>query len=386
VKRVAIVGATGFVGSNLVEVLRASGSYDVRPWIHSSGNAWELARRGTPLEMVDITSAREVRKAVADCHYVVNCSRDGKEVMIGGLRNLLRACRAAGVERFVHLSSVAVYGEPPPPESAREDADTRPAPGSYGAIKLRQDRMVEAAAGAGLKCVTLCPPNITGAGSFALLMVVDAIRDGSLVLVDEGGTAVNWVDVRNLVHAIEKAFTCDQADGKRIFVTDGEETTWRDTVEALAPLAEREPPLPSVSGEEARRMAPPEVRRRLSVIRSFKHLVSSDVRQAMRKDPIFEKVDGTLRGLVPRILENPIRLWLSGPTRVAKIDGRGPVNARLVETQLRGVRHGCAKAREVLGYEPPYTFAESMRIFSAWYRAFQGMDRESWPLIRELLV
>ncbi|MHC4134106.1 MAG: NAD-dependent epimerase/dehydratase family protein [Planctomycetota bacterium] len=387
-KRVAIVGASGFVGTHLVEVLRAKGGYDVQPWIHSTGNAWALARRGAALEIVDVTSARQVRNAMKGCHYVVNCARNGNAVMIKGLKNMLSAARSHGVERFVHLSSVAVYGEPPPPESALEDAPAQPAPATYGAVKLRQDDMVEAAARAGLPCVTLCPPNITGAGSYALMMLVDSIRDGKLVLVDEGRLAANWVDVRNLVHAIELGFTCTPVDGRRIFVTDDVDTTWKDTVEALAPLAECELPLPSVSKEEAARLVPQEERKRLNPIRSLLHLVSGDVRAAMRKDPIFAKVDRALRGSVgifPTSVEDKLRLWIAGPTRVAKVDGRGPVDVRMIETQLREVRHKCIKAREVLKYDPPHSFAESMRIFGAWYRACQGMDLEAWPLIRELV-
>jgi len=388
VKRVAIVGASGFVGTHLVEVLRANGGYDVRPWIHSTGNAWALARRGAALETVDITSPRQVRDAMKGCHYVVNCARNGNEVMIKGLKNLLSAARGAGVERFVHLSSVAVYGEPPPAESAREDAAARPAAGTYGAIKLRQDDMVEAAAHAGLPCVTLCPPNITGAGSYALMMLVDSIRAGKIVLVEEGKLAANWVDVRNLVHAIELGFSCSPADGRRIFVTDDVDTTWKDTVEALAPLAECDLPLPSLSKEEARRLIPKEERQRLNPLNSMKHLISGDVRAAMRRDPIFAKVDRALRGsvsIVPTSVEDRLRLWIAGPTHVAKGDGKTPIDVRMLETQLREVRHKCTKAREVLKYNPPYSFAESMGIFASWHRACQGMNTDSWPLIRELI-
>jgi nucleoside-diphosphate-sugar epimerase len=83
--------------------------------------------------------------------------------MIDGLRNILAACRSAGVRRFVHLSSVLVY-DPPPPESTDEDAPAIPQPGaeSYGFMKLEQDKMVQGAAKSRLPAVILCPPNISG--------------------------------------------------------------------------------------------------------------------------------------------------------------------------------------------------------------------------------
>jgi len=45
-KRIAVVGASGFVGSTLVERLLARGDVEVVPFIHTSGNAMRLARRG----------------------------------------------------------------------------------------------------------------------------------------------------------------------------------------------------------------------------------------------------------------------------------------------------------------------------------------------------
>jgi len=381
--KVAIVGATGFAGANVYAWLRGRDEYELDPWIHSGGNAWDLARHGEPLKRVDITSSSQVRDALEGCQYVVNCSRNGKEVMYKGLANLLRAAREQSVERFVHLSSVAVYGEPPPPESAREDAPAHPARGSYGEIKLQQDRMVEAAAGKGLPCVTLCPPNISGAGSTALVMILEDIRNGTLALVDEGRTIANWVDVRNLAKAVELGFSSKEVDGRRIFVTDGEETTWADTVAALQPLAEHGGALLSFSREEAARRIPEERPPRLNPLRSLMHLVSSDVRAALRQDPLLEKVDVVLRGLVPKMFEDRLRLMIAGPVHVPKV-GNERFNARFLATQLRDVRHSCARAREILGYEPAYTFAESMDIFAEWYRQMQGMDSPSWPLLREL--
>ena len=161
-KRVAVVGASGLVGATLVESLLRRGRTEVRPLIHSSGNAWRLARRGIELRPVSLLDPKGLADALRDCTHIVNCSRGGDDVMLQGLKNLLEIAKAMGTARFVHLSSVAVYGDPPPPESVREDAPARPKKETYGAIKLAQDEMVRKAAGAGLPAVVLCPPNISG--------------------------------------------------------------------------------------------------------------------------------------------------------------------------------------------------------------------------------
>ena len=53
-RRIAIVGASGFVGSTLVERLLAQAQDEVLPLIHSSGNAWRLARLSIDLPAVDL--------------------------------------------------------------------------------------------------------------------------------------------------------------------------------------------------------------------------------------------------------------------------------------------------------------------------------------------
>ena len=56
-------------------------------------------------------------------------------------RNLLRASVAARVKRFVHVSSVAVYGDNPPAAARYETAPTRKTGNDYGDLKLEQEEL-----------------------------------------------------------------------------------------------------------------------------------------------------------------------------------------------------------------------------------------------------
>ena len=106
-KTIAVVGASGFVGATFVERMMSREDVRLRPFIRSSGNAWRLARHGSlELETLDLLSETETQKALEGCTHVVNCSRGNPEVMGLGLDNLLKAAQTAGVQRFVHLSSV----------------------------------------------------------------------------------------------------------------------------------------------------------------------------------------------------------------------------------------------------------------------------------------
>ncbi len=387
-RRIAIVGASGFVGSTLVERLLAQGQDEVLPLIHSSGNAMRLARLGIDLPAVDLLAQDEIDAALQGCTHVVNCALGSADVIVKGLQNLLSACRKHKVKRFIHLSSVLVYGDPPPPDSVHEDAQPFPNdPYGYGRLKLQQDRMVQQACRAGLPSVILCPPNISGSYSPFLVRVLDALRAGAFGLVDDGKSPCNLVDVSNLAHAIELALDRGTANGQRMFVTDDEETTWRDVIEGLAPVAERTDPVPVITREELLSLRTAHSTPSVSVMQSLKHLVSRDVRLALRQDPLWAKVEQVLGQSVTRLgkaVEERLRLSIAGPPPVPKVN-RGPqYNMHVCLQQLRGVRHACDLAKHELGYKPLYTFAASMRAFCAWYRSQHGMDTSSWNLLKQL--
>jgi nucleoside-diphosphate-sugar epimerase len=390
-KKIVVLGASGFVGTTLVERLLKRSDIELIPVIHSAGSAWRLARRTGELVHLDILDRDALSRVLGGATHVVNCTRGSRAVMLDGLRHVVDECRAQGVVKFVHLSSVMVYGDPPRPETRSEDAAPDPPPGteSYGMIKFEQDKLVEGAAKAGLPSVVLCPPNISGPYSGYVAGVVDALRSDAFALLDSGESPCNLVDVRNLCHAIELSLdvTGEATDGRRIFVTDGDEVTWRDVVAELLPLAAVDA-VPSITRADLQSVAGRQGAIRAARIgATLKHLLSSDVRAALRKDPLLGKMDKSVRGLVHRLgpgLETKLRIGIEGPISVSRPNPFAALAVGLCGQQLRGVRHSPKRAARVLGYDPPISFRRSMADFRAWYRAMHGMDTAFWSIARYL--
>ena len=382
INKIAIVGVSGFVGSRLFELLHTKGTVDIVPIIHSAGNAGRIARFGVSLKQVDLLSPVQIRDALEGCTHVVNCSRGDDVVMTLGLKNLLSESRRAGISRFVHLSSVAVYGDPPPPESKTEDAPTNPDKNSYGWLKLKQDYLVQKAAKEGLPCITLCPPNIIGPYSIYLLDILGALKMGRFALIERGRTVCNTVDVTNLCHAIQQSLSMGSVDGSRVFVTDGEKVLWRDVVDQLKPLFTTMPDVHNITRadlEQSKR------KKNVSVWATAKHIVSSDVREALRKDPLLEKSDKFLRGVVAKLgprLEDSLRLSIEGSAPIPETANRTSYEVRLCRQQLRGVYHSCHKAERELGYKPVVGFNQSMAAFCEWYQDLHGWKTKFGDLIR----
>ncbi len=384
--RVAVFGASGFVGATLVERAASWEGCEVRPIIHGTGNAARLARHGTELWTADLLAPDTTRRALEGCTHVVNCSRGPGETMTTGLQNLLDASASAGIRRFVHLSSVAVYGD-----AHRgvidESAPARPATGSYGAMKLAQDERVVRAAGRGLSSVILCPPNISGPYSAFLLEIVRSIERRDFALVDDGGLPCELVDVENLVHAIRLALTAPDSEAERTFVTDGGGLDWGRLAAGLAALGDHDLPLPAVSLEQASALtrevpAPPP-----SLRRAARHLLSSGVREILRKDPWFAGYEKRLKDLVrtlPGGMSKGLRSAADGGRPAATARSARAYSDRLLKQQLRDVRYSGDRAGRLLGYKPVVTFEQSMFAFRAWYEATAGWNDEWWPLTRHL--
>lgn len=119
---ILITGATGFLGHNLIPILKAHG-HQVRALVRpsSTSRAQFLRELGVELAWGDIHDAESVTKAVIGCKSVIHGAghfrfwgryEDFFSTNVQGTHNVLEAARRAEVERFVHISTIAVIGNP----------------------------------------------------------------------------------------------------------------------------------------------------------------------------------------------------------------------------------------------------------------------------------
>jgi dihydroflavonol-4-reductase len=117
---ILVTGASGFLGRHLVTYLTASG-YPVRALVRETSHTRYL-RDQAELVVGDVRDAASVNRAVAGCQYVVHAAglfrfwgdpRDFECTNVEGTAYVLEAARRHGVEKLVHISTIAVVGIPP---------------------------------------------------------------------------------------------------------------------------------------------------------------------------------------------------------------------------------------------------------------------------------
>src|SRR3954467_5299585 len=110
-RKVLVTGSSGFIGGRVVERLALDDPGSVRALIHKWSRAARVARFPIEIAVGDITSPEQAAEAMKGVTHVVHCAVAGDRlVIVKGTRTLLEAALAAGVTRFVHVSTAEVYG------------------------------------------------------------------------------------------------------------------------------------------------------------------------------------------------------------------------------------------------------------------------------------
>jgi dihydroflavonol-4-reductase len=207
----AVTGATGHLGGGLVRALLARG-HGVRALVRDDGQALEglVVERfrgdlGDPASLERMfTGADIVVHAAAHISLLRSDTRLVEAVNVAGTASVLAACRASGVRRLVHVSSIHALEQRPldrPVDEDRPLSDEHPVRGlpPYDRSKAAGERLVREASGAGLDTVILNPTGMFGPFDFKPSLfgrVLIALANGALPAIVDGG--FDWVDIRDV--------------------------------------------------------------------------------------------------------------------------------------------------------------------------------------------
>ncbi len=240
--KVALVtGASGFVGSHLVQELLDRG-WRVRVLLRRTSS-----RRWLPLERLETVSgnvmdAGAVAAGVADASAVFHLAAvtsavapgEYARINVGGTRGVCEALTARNPDAvLVHCSSLAAGGPATGGRPLTEADDPHPIT-PYGASKLASERVVAAA---GLRSVIVRPPAVYGPRDTDVLAAFRLATHGIALRLGPVGQRLSMVHVRDLVRGFVDAG--DRGVGRGIYYVSGAVHTWEEIVGVLGDAAGR---------------------------------------------------------------------------------------------------------------------------------------------------
>jgi nucleoside-diphosphate-sugar epimerase len=365
--KVAVIGASGFIGGHILRGLRAAGD-DARAVVRNP----RVFQNDPNRRIADASDVYALRDAIAGCEYVVDAVLGTNDVILGSLAPLYAAAEALGVRRFVYMSSGAVHGLSPAPGTDETSPLSVRQAFAYNNAKVRAERKLRRLRARGtVEIVFLRPTIVFGAGSRWVFDFADALRHNTAYVLDGARAICNSIYIDNLVHAVRLALTTNGAvDGEAFLVGDEETVTWRDLYEPIASAF-------GFDFEKVPSFSPPDV----------KPGVSDLYVEPIRTSELGQAIISHLPPGLKRSIKRAGRL--AGRLARPADPGRSPVGvpeARAISPEIAALQR-ChwrlphAKAGRVLGYVAPVSFAEGCRRSIEWLKtranetaAAQGND------------
>lgn len=210
-KRVLVTGGAGFLGLHLAQelVLRGVGFLalnDIAPFFE------EEYSKNLLLVNQDVRDAEGMYRLINDnnIEIIIHCAAalplwSKSEILttnIDGVRNTLEQARRCGVERFVFVSSTAVYGVPDKHPLVEDDPVI--GVGNYGISKIEGEKICEEFRRQGMCIPIIRPKTFIGTARLGVFQILyDWVDSGKRIpIIGKGNNLYQLLEVSDLIEAI----------------------------------------------------------------------------------------------------------------------------------------------------------------------------------------
>jgi 2-alkyl-3-oxoalkanoate reductase len=355
-RKVAVIGANGFVGSRLVELFHLAGMAEVVPVVRSVNSLARLSRFDLDWRLADSRDADTLALALRGCDQVVDAMVGDPRAIQAAAAALLPAAHRAGVRRVVYLSSASVHGQNPAPGTDETTPLDDRQDVAYNNAKVRAERrLLHDARRLGVELVVLRPSIVYGPRDRWVTSLVGELLQGTAWLVGEGAGICNGIYVDNLAHAVRLALSAPvSAVGRAYLLNDRETITW-------GLLEERTRALLGQPVTPAHRVPAPEFPPAGWASRL------DDLRAAPAAQALLARVPAPLKSLAKAATQALRHAPRPAPWTLRPAPGPRFTVER-VRLQQCAWRFPCDAARAGLAYEPPVAFGTGLERTIAWLR------------------
>lgn len=243
---ILVTGATGFVGSHLVDRLIEQG-HSVRCLVRQSSNLKYLKDTRLKFTYGGLDESTDWDKALAGVDTIYHVAgatfarraQDYFTTNHQGTEAILAEAvkRRDRIKRFVYISSLAAIG--PGRDGRPVDETTSPAPVTpYGRSKLMAEEAVRAVADL-LPITIVRPPAVYGPRDYGIFEFFKAVKGGMFPMIGRRDKRVSLVHVRDLVEGIILAGESEASTGRTYFISSEDDYSMRAVADLMAALMSR---------------------------------------------------------------------------------------------------------------------------------------------------
>ncbi len=239
-EKVLVTGATGFLGSHLVEFLIKSG-YSVRALVRKTSVSKLSNVANLELALGDIREPDALSRALDGVDYVIHCAGLVKayhpqqfyHVNAQGTENLLEAVVKSThqIKRFVHISSLAAMGPNVGQQASMPIEAARPV-SNYGKSKLEAEKRIQRFINQ-LPITIVRPPAIYGPSDRECLILFKLVSWRIWPSFLSQNKKLSVIYVEDAVNAIMHAMKNDKNSGNSYFIDDGHAYLIHDLIGVL---------------------------------------------------------------------------------------------------------------------------------------------------------
>lgn len=246
---ILVTGGTGFAGSHLVKRLLFRG-HEVHVLDIQEGHHYkELLKLGARIKLGSVTDKRLVEESVDGCDIVYHTAAAFRQinatkkfywdVNVEGTRNMLEASLNAQVKKFIHCSTIGIYGNVQNPPA---DENSHPSPADYYQYsKLEGEKIAKDYSSKGLYTVIIQPSGIYGPGDLGrFLILYRLVKKGVFFMFGDGNISYHTVYIDNLLDGFELVSEIEGINGQSFIIADEHYYTLNELVVHVARSMETE--------------------------------------------------------------------------------------------------------------------------------------------------
>ncbi len=239
--KILVTGATGFIGSHLVDYLIELG-YDVRATIRKTSNLQWLKDKKIELIETNLNSIDDTIEAVSGVDYIYHIAglvaAKNYNTFLKANRDatatILKACEQSNpnLRRFVLVSSQTVAGPSSSLENPQTEDDVPRPITSYGKSKLEGEK-ITLSYSEKIPITIVRPPAVYGPRDTAIRDIFKIANKGIAPLIGFEDKFVSLIYVKDLVRGIVLAGESNISEGQIYFITSHQFYTWNEIMDTM---------------------------------------------------------------------------------------------------------------------------------------------------------